>query len=65
MSIYPLFSLLFFLFSIQNVLGYRYLMVSLNIAYSHLEFNGRVADLLVDRGHEVVGFLGKEGLEKI
>lgn len=38
------------------VTGFRYLFQAQNIAHSHLHCNGRLADLLVRDGHEVVGF---------
>lgn len=34
--------------------AFRYLMVGMNLAYSHLAFDGRLADVLVQHGHEVV-----------
>jgi hypothetical protein len=48
--------LFLFVSTIQLCNAHRYLFVSLNVGYSHLEFDGRLADILVERGHEVVSF---------
>ncbi|KAI6184849.1 UDP-glucuronosyltransferase [Aphelenchoides bicaudatus] len=47
--------LLLLLFSLffNSCHAYRYLMIAANIGYSHLEFNGHLADILVEAGHEV------------
>ncbi|CAD5213240.1 unnamed protein product [Bursaphelenchus xylophilus] len=42
-----------FLLSLPQVHGYRYLFQVINFAYSHMSFGGRLADLLVENGHEV------------
>ncbi|KAI6195883.1 hypothetical protein M3Y94_01041500 [Aphelenchoides besseyi] len=51
--------------------AYRYLFVTGNLGYSHLQFNGRLADALVDNGHEVdfvvarwVNFVPGNGTER-
>ncbi|KAI6184843.1 UDP-glucuronosyltransferase [Aphelenchoides bicaudatus] len=55
---------LLFLLLIQNVSAYRYLMTTLNVAYSHLEFNGRVADLLDFLLAKVNPFAASNGTSK-
>ncbi|KAI6212626.1 Glucuronosyltransferase [Aphelenchoides besseyi] len=52
MEIKCLFAILF-VFLAPSVQSFRYLMVAINIGYSHLQFNGRLADILVENGHEV------------
>ncbi|KAI6170128.1 UDP-glucuronosyltransferase [Aphelenchoides besseyi] len=51
--------------------AYRYLFVTGNLGFSHLQFNGRLADALVDNGHEVdfvvarwVNFVPGNGTER-
>jgi hypothetical protein len=48
--------LLLFALLFEFTAAYRYLMISVNIGYSHLAFNGQLADILVKAGHEVVSF---------
>jgi hypothetical protein len=36
--------------------SYRYLFISINVGYSHLAFDGRLADVLVEKGHQVASF---------
>ncbi|KAI6180215.1 UDP-glucuronosyltransferase [Aphelenchoides besseyi] len=36
-----------------EVLADRFLFISTNVAFSHIAFNGRLADILIDAGHEV------------
>ncbi|KAI6198795.1 Glucuronosyltransferase [Aphelenchoides besseyi] len=40
-------------FLVPYVQSFRYLMVGINVGHSHLQFNGRLADILVENGHEV------------
>ncbi|KAK6021438.1 hypothetical protein OSTOST_12889 [Ostertagia ostertagi] len=36
--------------------SYKILVISPKLAYSHMNFMGKIADTLVDAGHEVVTF---------
>lgn len=41
-------------FSLLHVAhGFRALMFASNVGYSHLQYTGQLADILVDAGHEV------------
>lgn len=42
----------------------KILVNSPNLGYSHLQFQGKIADILVEAGHEVVAFLNQQLLLK-
>jgi hypothetical protein len=45
------------LFSVLHTTNaFRALYLASNVGYSHIEYTGRLADALVDAGHEVVSY---------